>query len=57
MESPIGLRLIRIPDGSLSIFESKEAHGSHKKRADERRKESTDSGIVMTSEIVGLIKA
>ena len=43
--------------GSLSIYESKEAHDSHKKRVDERRKESTDSGIVMTSENVGLIKA
>ena len=43
--------------GSLSIFESKEAFDSHKKRVDERRKESTNSGIVMTSENVGLIKA
>ena len=47
----------KIRHGSLAIFQSKESFESFKERRDAIRKESADSGIVMTSENVGYIKA
>ena len=47
----------KVRNGSLAIFQSKEAFESFKERRDAIRKETIDSGIVMTSENVGYIKA
>ena len=47
----------KVRHGSLAIFQSKEAFESFKERRDAIRKETNDSGIAMTSENVGYIKA